>query len=87
MSDSSMSPGWSEGSILLCLCINKVFVFSALREHYWVLSVIGIVTTKVNSVQWIWGKLCLGHITRGVGKLGIEFDDDTLRVSEGSLYL
>ena len=32
-------------------------------------------------------KDCEGHITRGVGKLGIEFDDDTLRVSEGSLYL
>ena len=87
MSDSSVSLGWSEGDILLCLFINKVFVFSALRKHYWILSVIGIVTAKINSVQWIWGKLCLGYITRGVGKLGTEFDDDTLRVSEGSLYL
>lgn len=87
MSDSSVSLGWSEGDILLRLCINKVFVFSALRKHYWILSVIRIVTTKVSSVQWIWGKLCLGYITRGVGKLGTEFDDDTLRVSEGSLYL
>ena len=87
MSDSSVSLGWSEGDILLCLCINKVFVFSALRKHYWILSVIRIVTAEINSVQWIWGKLCLGYITRGVGKLGTEFDDDTLRVSEGSLYL
>lgn len=57
-------------------------MFFALGKCYWVPSVIRVVTTKVNLAQWIQPTVCLGHVTRVVGKLGAKFDDDALRVFE-----